>query len=84
MIIRQKMRLTDIVRKTGERRKAFFESAHDYDLTKGGRTFSLYESTGSADFIIDNPKAAEQLVIGECYFVDFTPVHAPVDAETKK
>jgi len=27
-----------------------------------------------AEFVIDNPKASDQLVIGQAYYVDFTPV----------
>ena len=27
-----------------------------------------------AEFVIDNPKATDQLVIGQAYYVDFTPV----------
>jgi hypothetical protein len=32
--------------------------------------------TGTAEYMIDNPKAVEQLVIGGYYYVDFTPLGA--------
>jgi hypothetical protein len=46
------------------------------------RRRSIFAATpsGSAEFLIDNPKPTEQLVIGEFYYVDFNPVpKTPVD-----
>ena len=40
---------------------------------------SKFEAQG---FQIDNPKAAEQLVIGASYYVDFHPVSQPVEFVT--
>jgi hypothetical protein len=36
--------------------------------------FQKATPTGMAEFVIDNPKAVDQLVIGQAYYVDFTPV----------
>jgi hypothetical protein len=53
--------------------KAIFRCAHDPKLIEEDREFSKATPNGMAEFQVNNPKAAEQLVIGEFYYVDFTP-----------
>jgi len=84
MGIRCKMRLDDVMRTSWGGRKAFFSCTYDERLAKEDAGFQKATPTGSAEYIIDNPKATEQLVIGEYYYVDFTPVPKPVKAEPEK
>lgn len=77
MTIRCKMRLVDVMRTAWGARKAFFNCEYDEALAKEDRAFQKATPTGSAEYVIDNPKATEQLVIGEYYYVDFTPVPKP-------
>lgn len=74
MAIRCKMRLEDVIRNNWGGRKAFFSCQYDQKLTDEDVGFQKATPTGSAEFVIDNPKATEQLVIGEYYYVDFHPV----------
>lgn len=78
MTIRCKMRLDDVMRMSWGARKAFFSCTYDETLAKEDRAFQKATPSGSAEYVIDNPKATEQLVIGECYYVDFTPVPKPL------
>ena len=80
MAIRCKMRLEDVVRNAWGGRKAFFSCQYDQRLAEEDAAFQKASPTGSAEFVIDNPKASEQLVIGEYYYVDF---HAVPKQETK-
>ena len=80
MAIRCKMRLEDVVRNAWGGRKAFFSCQYDQRLAEADVAFQKATPTGSAEFVIDNPKASEQLVIGEYYYVDF---HAVPKQETK-
>ena len=43
-------------------------------------SFQKATPSGHAEYQIDNPKAAEQLVIGKQYYVDFTMVPDPAPA----
>lgn len=80
MAIRCKMRLEDVIRNAWGGRKAFFSCQYDQRLAEEDVGFQKATPSGSAEFVIDNPKATEQLVIGEYYYVDFHPVPK---AETK-
>ena len=80
MAIRCKMRLEDVVRNAWGGRKAFFSCQYDQRLAEEDVAFQKATPTGSAEFVIDNPKASEQLVIGEYYYVDF---HAVPKQETE-
>lgn len=73
MAMRCKMRLEDVVRNTWGGRKAFFSCIYDSSIPED-KSFQKATPTGSAEFVIDNPKANEQLVIGEYYYVDFNVV----------
>lgn len=82
MAIRCKMRLDNIFRHSQwGGLKAFFSCQYDEKLAKEDVAFQKATPTGNAEFIIDNPKAAEQLVIGQYYYVDFHPVPEPAAAQ---
>lgn len=76
MAIRCKMRLEDVVRNAWGGRKAFFSCQYDSSIPEDQR-FQKATPSGSAEFVIDNPKASEQLVIGEYYYLDLHPVPKP-------
>ncbi len=81
MAIRCKMQLENVFAQSWGGAKAIFRCSYDKDLSEEGRSFEkatpsghVATSSGHAEFQIDNPKAAEQLVIGKSYYVDFSPV----------
>ena len=74
MSIRCKMRLDGVYAQIWGGAKAIFRCEYDPTLCEEDQTFQKATPTGMAEYQIDNPKAAEQLVIGQCYYVDFTPV----------
>lgn len=76
MAIRCKMRLDNVFRQQWGGIKAFFSCQYDAQLAKEDVGFQF----GNAEFVIDNPKAAEQLEIGAYYYVDFHPVPAQARA----
>jgi|GEM_PF-1456660 len=82
MAIRCKMRLDDVVSTSWGARKAFFSCSYDEKLAKEDASFQKATPSGHAEYVIDNPKASEQLVIGEYYYVDFHPVPKPAPAAT--
>ena len=84
MAIRCKMQLEDVMRTSYGSRKAFFRCTYDQKLSEEDVGFQKATPSGSAEFIIDNPKATEQLVIGEYYYVDFHPVPKPAPKEPAK
>jgi hypothetical protein len=80
MSIRCKMRLDDVISNSWGGKKAFFRCEYDEKLAKEDVAFQKATPTGHAEFVIDNPKATEQLVIGSYYYVDFHPVPVPKPA----
>jgi hypothetical protein len=68
------MRLSDVIGIAYGGKKAFFHCEYDSKLAEEDVGFQKATPSGSAEFIIDNPKATEQLVIGASYYVDFHPV----------
>ena len=75
------MRLDDVMRTSWGARKAFFSCSYEEKLAKEGTGFRKATPSGSAEYNIDNPKATEQLAIGEYYYVDFTAVPRQATAE---
>jgi hypothetical protein len=80
MAIRCKMRLDNVFRQQWGGIKAFFSCIYDPKLAEEDVAFQKATPTGNAEFVIDNPKAAEQLVIGNYYYVDFHPIAEPKPA----
>lgn len=72
MAIRCKMRLQNVFAREWGGAKAIFNCEYDARIEED-RVFTKATPTGSAEFSIDNPKAAEQLVIGRTYYFDITP-----------
>jgi hypothetical protein len=79
MTIRCKMQLENVFVATYGGCKAIFRCTYDPQLIAEDREFSKATPTGMAEFVVDNPVAAAQLVIGAFYYVDFTPVAKPVE-----
>lgn len=71
MTVRCKMRLEDVVRNAWGGRKAFFTCIYDSSIEEDKR-FQQATPSGSAEFVIDNPAATEQLTIGEYYYFDIS------------
>ena len=74
MAIRCKMTLENIFAQSWGGAKAIFRCTYDPKLSEEDASFQKATPSGHAEFQIDNPKAAEQLVIGKSYYVDFTLV----------
>lgn len=55
--------------------KAMFHCEYDSKLIEEDKSFQKATPCGMAEFQIDNPTAAAQLVIGETYYFDITPVN---------
>lgn len=66
MTIRCKMQLESVFAQSWGGAKAIFRCIYDQNVAEG--------LSGYAEFQIDNPKAAAQLIIGRYYYVDFTLV----------
>jgi hypothetical protein len=73
MTIRCKMRLENVFAQSWGGAKAIFSCQYDPKLCEEDRGFQKATPSGMAEFSIDNPKAAEQLTIGEYYYFDITP-----------
>jgi len=72
MAIRAKMRLQGVFSQTWGGCKAIFACEYDAKLCEEDKSFQKATPSGQAEFQIDNPKAAEQLVIGKSYYFDIT------------
>ncbi len=73
MAIRCKMRLANVFAQSWGGAKAIFTCEYDPQLIEEDRAFQKATPIGCAEFQIDNPAAAEQLVIGASYYFDITP-----------
>lgn len=73
MGIRCKMTLEGVYAQSWGGAKAIFRCVYDQRVAEDV-SFQKATPTGHAEFQIDNPRAAEQLVIGQSYYVEFTPV----------
>lgn len=69
MAIRCKMRLENVIAQQWGGDKAIFRCDYDKAIADDV-SFSKATPNGLAEFQIDNPKAAEQLVIGATYYFD--------------
>lgn len=74
MAIRAKMKLEGVFAQTWGGAKAIFRCEYDSKICEEDRSFQKATPSGMAEFQIDNPKAAEQLVIGQTYYFDIAPV----------
>jgi hypothetical protein len=71
------MRLDNVFANEWGGAKAIFRCEYDSALCEEDRSFQKATPTGTATFVIDNPAAAEQMVIGRHYYFDITPVVKP-------
>lgn len=72
MAIRAKMTLQGVFAQQWGGAKAIFNCQYDSKVCEEDAGFQKATPSGSAEFQIDNPKAAEQLVIGRAYYFDIT------------
>ncbi|MGY5791925.1 hypothetical protein ACXHXM_16940 len=73
MGIRCKMTLENVYANSWGGSKAIFRCIYDKAVAEDV-SFSKATPNGFAEYNIDNPAAAAQLIIGKQYYVDFTPV----------
>ena len=73
MGIRAKMVLENVFAQSWGGAKAIFRCQYDPKVAEDV-SFQKATPSGHAELQVNNPKAAEQLVIGKAYYVDFTPV----------
>lgn len=74
MTIRAKMTLEGVYAQSWGGAKAIFRCAYDGSKSEEDISFQKATPSGSAEFQIDNPAAAEQLVIGKSYYFDISEV----------
>ena len=68
------MTLSQVIGQTYGGSKAIFHCQYDPKLIAEDVGFQKATPSGMAEFQIDNPKAVEQLVIGQAYYFDITPI----------
>lgn len=73
MAIRAKMVLEGVYAQSWSGAKAIFRCTYD-PAREEDKSFQKATPSGMAEFQIDNPAAAEQLVIGKQYYFDISPV----------
>lgn len=73
MTVRAKMTLENVFASAYGGSKAIFRCSYDPTIPED-RAFNRATPNGFAEFTIDNPAAASQLVIGKSYYFDITPV----------
>ncbi len=74
MSIRAKMTLSAIYGQTWGGAKAIFHCVYDPMKSPEDVGFQKATPTGMAEFVIDNPDASNQLVIGKTYYFDISEV----------
>lgn len=79
MTVRAKMRCDAIQTPEYGAGRVYFNCVYDPGSVPEDQAFTKFTPSGTATFLIDNPPALAQFVVGESYYVDFTPV-APVAA----
>jgi len=72
MAIKCKMRLEHVIPIVYGGAKAIFRCEYDPQLIAEDVGFSRATPQGVAEFIFDNPRASEQLIIGETYYFTIT------------
>lgn len=76
MTIRAKFRCISETRSAfnAEQRTLVFQPMYDPKLVDEDRSFAKYTPSGKLEIVVDNPNAA--FVLGQDYYLDFTPVPA--------
>jgi len=75
MTIRCKMALDNVIPyNTTGTVKAIFSCRYDAELCKEDLAFQKSTPWGQLEFVVDNPVAIKQLIIGKTYYLDFNPV----------
>jgi hypothetical protein len=71
--IRCKMTLENVFANAYGGSKAIFRCTYDQKVAEDV-SFQKATPSGFAEFQVDNPKAVEQMIIGQAYYVEFIPV----------
>lgn len=72
MALRAKMRLSTVIANSYGGVKAIFHCEYDQKAEED-KSFFKATPSGMAEYVIDNPGASSQLVIGKSYYFDITP-----------
>lgn len=72
MSVQAKMYLEAVVAQSWGGVKAIFRAHYDPNVPED-QAFQKATPTGMAEFVVDNPKAIEQLVIGKHYYFNIVP-----------
>lgn len=73
-VVRAKFRVTSIKRVSHNPDACAVEMTPvSADEVEENQRFHKYTPSGKLEMFIDNPAAAEKLVLGQAYYVDFTP-----------
>lgn len=80
MAVRAKMRLENVFAQAWGGAKAVFRCEYHPDKSPEDVLFTKATPNGLAEFQVDNPDAAAQLVIGKYYYFDISPVPTPETA----
>jgi hypothetical protein len=75
MGMRAKMTLEGVYAQTWGGAKAIFRCQYDQSIPEDQK-FCKATPSGHCEMQIDNPAAAEQLVIGKAYYFDIVPVES--------
>ena len=81
MSIRCKMRFENVIGMAQGSVKAIFSCQYDPKIIEEDAGATPW---GQTQYIVDNPKAIEQLVIGGYYYFDITPVPQQPEIEALK
>ncbi len=77
MSVRAKMYVTQIAPAwdgaPDDQKKITLSCQYDPEVAEDQR-FCTATPSGTATYLINNPKAVEQFAVGDAYYVDFTPV----------
>jgi hypothetical protein len=78
MAIRAKMQLESVIPQIYGGCKAIYRCTYDPDKSPEDVSFAKATPAGVIEMQVDNPEAIAQMVIGQQYYVDFSPVPDPV------
>lgn len=79
-MVRAKFRLTDITHHAGYPGMKFHFSAVGDDGIPENQRYHRYTPSGDLTITVDNPRVQSQFLLGDEYYLDFTPCVARVPA----
>ena len=78
-VVRAKFRLTEVTRMDGSQsvKMQFNAVTSDYESIEEDKRYHRYTPSGQLTIWVDNPPAVEKFVLGQAYYLDFTPADVP-------